>query len=288
MTEPVQAQEPQLTVTEIFVDDVRVLAESILYPWGDDDNVVEAVLAGSYNESVSLKLWSLLAQKAPVGEIVVDVGAYTGIFSILAARSSWINKIVAFEPSAITFGRLVQNITLNGVNGRIIPCNLAASDTEALLTMPHRWGHYALCSGESFDTVEIDHTQPAFGVPLDSLLVPSRSVHYLNSQSSSPWPFSRVAAIKIDVEGAEIAVLTGARALIARDRPVIIAEALGTSAEAALAAFAGSVGYTIQRVGNEWNFALFAEGDETAEMMLERATAHPAVLRGVRRFRYAL
>jgi FkbM family methyltransferase len=281
VAEPAEPQRPRLTINEVFADDVCVLMESIVSHWGEDDNVVQGILAGTYNEHVAIKFWSLLALKAPFGEILVDVGAYTGVFSLIAAKCSWINKIIAFEPSAVTFGRMVQNIALNGVESRIIPCNLAAHDAEKVIPMPHQWGHYALCSGESFEAQQTDHSQPAFCVPLDCLLTPSQSVHYLNSKTNSPWPFSRVAAIKIDVEGAEISVLKGARQLIARDKPVIIAEALGAAAETALAEFASSVGYAITRIGTEWNFAMYAHGDDHAKALLERATGRPAVLRGV-------
>jgi FkbM family methyltransferase len=288
VAEPTEHHRPKLTVNEVFADDVCVLMESILNHWGEDDNVIQGILAGTYHEHVTIKFWSLLALKAPFGEILVDVGAYTGAFSLIAAKCSWINKIIAFEPSTATFGRLVQNIAINGVESRIIPCNLAASDTEKITSMPHQWGHYALCSGESFDAVEMDHSQPAFCVPLDCLLAPSQTLHYLNSKTNSPWPFSRVAAIKIDVEGSEISVLAGARQLIARDKPVIIAEALGADAETALGAFAASVDYAIARIGSEWNFALYANGDNHAKALLERAMARPAVLRGVRHIRYDL
>lgn len=288
MVDYVAARRSEFVINELYVDDVRILAESILNPWGGDDNVVEAFVAGTYHEQTTLKFWSLLAQAASGAEIMLDVGAYTGLFSILAARSSPIKRIVAFEPSAITYGRLAQNISLNEVRTRIVPCNLAASSSEALMTMPHQWGHYTLCSGESLDAAEHDHTQPAYGVPLDCLLDQSRAMHYLTSRSCSPWPFERVAAIKIDVEGAELTVLAGARELIARDQPVIIAEALSAQSEAGLAAFAQSVGYEIARIGSEWNFALYSHSDARAASILERALTYPAELRAVRRLRYEL
>lgn len=288
MTAAGEVQRPELVINEVYADDVPILIESVLNPWGDDDNVVEAIHAGSYPDAASVRLWTLLAQKAGAGEILIDVGAYTGIFSLVAARSSWVGKIVAFEPSALTYGRLVQNITLNGAASRVVPCNLAVTSAERTLSMPHRWGHYTLCSGDGIEAAEHDHTQPAFGIPLDSLMQPSPSLPYLNSKSNSVWPFNRVAAIKIDVEGAELDVLEGARQLIARDRPVILAEALSSEAGAELAEFAQGVNYNIRRIGEEWNFALTSLDDAMANEVIDEAVARPTVLRGVRRLRYGL
>ena len=288
MTAASEVQRTEFVINEIYADDVTILIESVLNPWGDDDNVVEAILAGNYPDAASVRLWTLLAQKAGAGEIMVDVGAYTGIFSMVAARASWVGKIVAFEPSAVTYGRLVQNATLNGVASRVVPCNLAATSAERILSMPHRWGHYTLCSGDGIEVAEHDHTQPAFGIPLDSLMQPSPSLPYLNSKSNSVWPFRRVSAIKIDVEGAELDVLAGTRKLIARDRPVIIAEALSGKAGADLAEFAKGVDYHIRRIGNEWNFALYSPDDAVAHELIDGAIARPTVLRGVRRLRYGI
>jgi FkbM family methyltransferase len=283
-----EVRRTELVINELYADDIPILIESILNPWGDDDNVVEAILAGTYPDSASVKLWTLLAIKAGADEIMIDVGAYTGIFSMVAARASWVGKIVAFEPSAATYGRLVQNITLNGAGSRLVPCNLAVTAAEGTLSMPHRWGHYTLCSGDCFEADEYDHSQPAFGIPLDSLMHPSSSLPFLNSKSNSVWPFERVAAIKIDVEGAEPDVLEGARQLIARDRPVILAEALSKKAEEALAAFAQGMNYHVRRIGTEWNFALFSAEDVRAIELVDQAVARPTVLRGVRRLRYGL
>lgn len=281
-------RQTELVINELYADDVPILLESVLNPWGDDDNVVEAILAGTYRDAASIKLWTLLALKAGAGTIMIDVGAYTGIFSLVAAKGSWVDKIVAFEPSAVTYGRLVQNITLNGARSRLVPCNLAITAAEATLTMPHRWGHYALCSGDAIEAEDYDHTQPTFCIPLDSLMTPSPSLPFLNSKSNSIWPFDRVAAIKVDVEGAELGVLEGARHLIARDRPVILAEALSKKAEDDLAGFAQDMNYRVRRIGNEWNFALFSVEDVLANELVDRAIARPTVLRGVRRLRYGL
>jgi FkbM family methyltransferase len=288
MTAGSEVRRTEFVINEIHADDVTILIESMLNPWGDDDDVVEAILAGNYPDAASVRLWTLLAQKAGAGEIMVDVGAYTGIFSMVAARASWVGKIVAFEPSAVTYGRLVQNIKLNDASSRVVPCNLAVTSAGGMLSMPHRWGHYTLCSGDSIEEAEHDHTQPAFGIPLDSLMQPSPSLPYLNSKSNSVWPFNRVAAIKIDVEGAELDVLESARALVARDRPVIIAEALSGKAGADLAEFAQGVNYNIRRIGNEWNFALYSPDDTVAQELTEGAIARPTVLRGVRRLRYGI
>lgn len=285
---PSSTKTAEFAITELFADDVSILMESIVNPWGEDDNVVGAFMTDTFAEPVSLKFWQLLVSGAQASELIVDVGAYTGIFSLFAAKLHKARKIVGFEPSAVTYGRYVQNIALNRVYSHIVPCNLAAATAAQTLIMPHVWGHYTLCSGESMNSAAMDHTQPAYGLPLDCLLEPSPASHYLNSASNSIWPFSRVAAIKVDVEGEELAVLEGARRLIARDRPVIIAEALTAEAERALLDFAQSLGYVGRKIGDEWNMALFAADDAGAAHALQQAVDKPAVMRGQRRLHFAI
>jgi FkbM family methyltransferase len=234
--------------------------ESIKDSWGEDDQVVNEAINGHFDEHLSLSLWCHWVRRASRNEIFLDIGAYTGIFSLAAAAHSRECRVVAFEPSTITFGRLAKNVLLNLFDIRIVPVNLAAGEVIARTEFPHRFGVYSLCSGESSQTEDPDHTQPVMIVNVDELLAGRSGVPYLNSKSSSLFPFERVAAIKIDVEGAELNVLRGARGIIDRDKPMIIAEALSEQFADQLAALAKTFDYNCVHVPNERNVVLFPAG----------------------------
>jgi len=62
-------------------------------------------------------------------DIVVDVGAHIGIFSIYAALKATQGKVYAYEPVPKNFRLLNHNIKLNNLNN-ITPLNLAISDSK--------------------------------------------------------------------------------------------------------------------------------------------------------------
>lgn len=65
------------------------------------------------------------------GEVFYDIGANIGIFSIQAARGMGPKgKVYAFEPHSANFTRLVENISCNGLQEVVIPCNLPLHSQE--------------------------------------------------------------------------------------------------------------------------------------------------------------
>src|SRR4051812_24946312 len=68
-----------------------------------------------------------LGDLAP-GDVVVDLGANQGIFSLLAAQKG--ARVFAIEPDARTFGVLQRNIDRNGLSGQITPLNFAIGQTS--------------------------------------------------------------------------------------------------------------------------------------------------------------
>jgi FkbM family methyltransferase len=75
-------------------------------------------------EPVTMKLWIGLAKNATV---VFDIGANSGIFSIVAAAVNRDIQIYSFEPIARTFNCFQQNIQLNGFTN-IVAEQMALSD----------------------------------------------------------------------------------------------------------------------------------------------------------------
>lgn len=252
----------RFTKNKIEVGDRSIIMECIQNRWGADDQVVDLVLGGKFQERLSLDAWCSMASTAETGDVFLDVGAYSGIYALAAAAFSKSLRVVAFEPSTITFGRLAQNVLLNSFDRTILPVNLAAGEARHATVFPHRFGIYSLCSGENDATTSPDHTQPTCVIPLDTLAA-NNNDPYLNSKAFSLWPYRRVRAMKIDVEGAEQRVLDGAHGLIANHRPVIIAEVLNADANEKMAAFASSAGYEMARVPNELNVILTPKGQKS-------------------------
>jgi len=69
-------------------------------------------------------------------DVVIDVGAHTGLFSVFASMRAKDGRIISVEPDPENFRVLEQNIGLNGIVN-ITPLNIALSDRsgEAELTL---------------------------------------------------------------------------------------------------------------------------------------------------------
>lgn len=165
----------------------------------DGDRICHHCKIGNGFEPDSLHAWATMAEE---GDTVYDIGAYTGVYSISAAKRGC--YVEAFEPLAEVAERLVFNTQLNDVVIRVHQC--AVSDrngTEELHYNPR----LPLTSGASL----VDRKHP--GKPVDVMRL-------------DDLPLIKVAAIKIDVERAEDRVLRGAHQLIEFARPQLLIEAL--------------------------------------------------------------
>jgi FkbM family methyltransferase len=155
------------------------------------------------------------------GDVVVDVGANVGVYSLLAAGRADV-EVWAYEPSSLAFDRLVENVELNRLGGRI-HVRHAAVGAEA---------------GVGRLTLGLDTTNrlvPDDGAPPGAV----ETVDVVRLDDDLP-SLDGVTLLKIDVEGGELAVLDGAGKLLGASRPAVIVE---TSAPAMVGARLESVGY---------------------------------------------
>jgi len=79
---------------------------------------------GTINKLVSGCYYELL-KEIKDNDIVIDIGAHIGTFSILACRCAKDVKVYAYEPFPDNFQMLKQNIALNGLENNIIIFNKA-------------------------------------------------------------------------------------------------------------------------------------------------------------------
>jgi len=138
------------------------------------------------------------------GDLALDVGSNLGTYAYELGRLS--GRTIAFEPNP-ALARFVRDLHLEGVEVRELA--LSSRDETAELSIPQvdkAHGAASLRAGAAIATDWAVAHVPVRTCRLDSLTL-------------EPIRF-----IKIDVEGFEEEVLQGARATIARDRPMLLIE----------------------------------------------------------------
>ena len=144
-----------------------------------------------------------------VDGVFLDVGANTGIYTIKAAKhySSSSGLVIAMEPFPEVFAVLYHNIKLNGFKNVHLR-NACAGDSTGVAEL-------YLNSGKpnNFGLIRRDSTASS----ISSLVLSIDDLLHLEK-------VERLDYLKIDVEGAEAAVLKGASKAVMRFRPIIQCE----------------------------------------------------------------
>ncbi len=136
-------------------------------------------------------------------DVVVDVGANVGYYCCLALQAN--KRVVAFEPMVSNLTTLYRNICCNGWEGKIEVFPLALSNKVGILEM---WGN-----GTGASLVKGWANNP-------SDYVNRVPVSTLDTVLGERFKESRVLYI-VDVEGAELAMLEGAKSILGREGAAI-------------------------------------------------------------------
>lgn len=170
-----------------------------------DEIDAQLYLYGTF-EAITL---GVLARCLRPADVVIDVGANIGYFSLELARTIGTRGAVhAFEPNPVTFHRLCENIRANGFpNVHCHPVALGSQRTsvELFQEFPYRSADASLRHrGRAQGSCVTVHQE--------------RLDDFCTSRAISP------DLIKVDVEGAEMDVLRGAVRLIELTRPILMIE----------------------------------------------------------------
>ena len=148
-------------------------------------------------ETYEPEVWKHLMAQVQPGDIVADVGAFIGLYTIaLAKRVGPSGKVVAFEPDPENFAALKAHVELNRVADRVELIQAAVGAQDGALPFEVGRG----CESR-ISHVLANGTQPARCVRLDSA-----------------FAGRRLNMLKIDVEGYEEKVLKGAINLLQNGR----------------------------------------------------------------------
>jgi FkbM family methyltransferase len=172
------------------------------------------------------------------GQVVYDVGAYRGAYSLFFSRQVGpAGRVVAFEPEARNFALLRRNLERNRVRN-VMPLRMALGAERDLRTIYRLPGMPTTASlAEEARTPLRRARGQACVESLDDLL----------GTLALPQPHF----LKIDVEGMELELLRGAVKTLRRLRPGLLIELHGCGRAhkgrraAELAALLGPCGYTL-------------------------------------------
>jgi FkbM family methyltransferase len=223
-----------------FVPCYAAPGEQSFVMFNNADDVVAAhyLFSGAASfEPETLRLWVHLARQA---NYIFDIGAFTGVFSLAAVAAHPTCFVMAFEPSSVTYSRLLVNVSANGFDARIAPVWCGLGKENGKLDLHHPSGVYVLSSDESFVTDRIGDPWFSEAVPvltLDHLLA---NQDLYRTQTIIGVEFTSVDLVKIDVEGFELDVLEGMRGAFERDRPTAIIELFDLAEIGAIRAIAGA------------------------------------------------
>lgn len=180
-------------------------------------------------EGAELSLWSKLSKNA---DVALDIGANNGIYALVSSVQPQL-KIHAFEPVPTVYDMLLENMKLSNTTN-ITPHQMVVSDvvgTQTLYVPKTGWvdvasldKEFANRYTEGRDLVEV----VCKATTIDSFLMQQ------NIKATD------TVICKIDVEGAESLILTGAKETIKNGNVAFLIEALDEPAFLAIKPFFGS------------------------------------------------
>ncbi len=142
------------------------------------------------------------------GDTIVDCGAYIGIFTIYAAKLAGKNgKVIAFEPDPVNYERTARNLEMNGVHN-VILLNKATWSKSGKMKFDNK--------GLGTSTLFLDKSKsPIIPNPSAAKSVIEVPVVTLDEELRA-LGIEKVDFIKMDIEGAEIETVKGAKRILAQ------------------------------------------------------------------------
>lgn len=205
---------------------------------GTDRILVPPCLRG-LGEKYEPEVWKSLMSSVRQGDVVADVGAFVGLYTVaLACRAGERGRVFAFEPDASNTALLRETVQLNGVSDRVQIISAAVGYELARVPFHSgRGSESVMTQSTSSDSSYVDC------VTLDGI-----------------FATGRLDLLKIDVEGYEELVLRGAGLLLSdrsrRPRAIYIEvhpyawEQCGTTS-ASLINLILSAGYLLQSLDGQ-------------------------------------
>lgn len=153
-------------------------------------------------------------------DLVIDIGANFGLYSILLGREQEVAEVIAFEPVRRNYNQLLGNVFANRLDGKVTAHRLGLGDKSAKLTI------HIDPTSTGVSRLDLSSTDRDAAVFTESETIEIRTFDAVCA------PEGRAAFVKIDVEGHAPAVVAGMAKFLAANRGVLQVEV--TPAETAV------------------------------------------------------
>lgn len=195
-------------------------------------------------EKVSISLWIELCK---ISNCILDIGANTGVYSLIAKTINPSAKVYAFEPVKRVFDKLILNVKLNKYD---VTCE-----------------EFAVSSYDGKGVIYDQDIEHIYSVCVNKNIMPSANVvkTEINTIRIETYvkqkKIPKVNLIKIDVETHEAEVLKGMGDYLGQMRPVILVEVLNDE-----------VGKKIEEILEGKNYLYFNINEKTTPLQVEHIT----------------
>ena len=196
-----------------------------------DDMVVRSALRN--NKEFEPQTFEYLQSLKPQGTFV-DIGAYTGIYGIWAAKRGY--NVQFFEPHPVIYERMVYNMFDNNVTGK---CYNVALANKA--TTEHFYINPTTTMTSAGSLVEGRGKTKSFDVRV---------------RLYDEYAIGNESVVKIDVEGAELDVLKGMVNVLDMEKPLLVIEVLNRTQENEVVSYLNSYNYDVVGMFDERNIIL--------------------------------
>ncbi len=186
-------------------------------------------------EKVSLSLWHELSQQATT---ILDIGANTGVYSLLSRASNPKAEIYAFEPVERVHQKLEANNALNGFDIHCIKKAASNQDGTALIYDKDTEHTLSVTVGEDLSEDQSD------SIPVE--IETQRLDSFIGSNA-----IKNIDLMKIDVETHEVQVLEGMGEALQRSQPTMLIEILNKNVASGIEELISGMGYEYYNIDEQ-------------------------------------
>ncbi|MEH2006873.1 FkbM family methyltransferase [Nostoc sp.] len=190
--------------------------------------IVKSGQHGAWLGSYEYEKQIIFQQIIQEGSIVYELGSNSGFYTILASvLVGSQGKVVAFEPHPQNLHYLKQHLRLNHLEN-VIVIDSAVSDSSGVIQFDGSGftGHISSQGELQVKTVSLDEL-----IDTEQILPPN--------------------FLKIDIEGAEMLALTGAKSILSKIHPTILLATHGIEVHQQCCQFLNSLGYRLETIYGE-------------------------------------